>query len=68
VAPQPTQAAQPAAVDVPSGAAGAGGPQGALPVYGNASALSKIFNPDMAVIGNFLGAVGENKIESAPAL
>jgi hypothetical protein len=62
--PPPTQAA----VDVPSGAAGAGGPQGALPVYGNASALSKIFNPDMAVIGNFLGAVGENKVESAPAL
>jgi hypothetical protein len=68
VAPQPAPAAQPAAVDVPSGAAGAGGPQGALPVYGNVSALSKIFNPDMAVIGNFLGAVGENKVESAPAL
>ncbi len=55
-------------VEVPSGAAGAGGPQGSLPVYGNASALSKIFNPDMAVIGNFLGAVGENEIESAPSL
>ena len=66
-APAQPPAAQPGAVDVPSGAAGAGGPQGALPVYGNASALSKIFNPDMAVIGNFLGAVGENKIESAPA-
>jgi hypothetical protein len=60
-------AAQPA-VDVPSGAAGAGGPQGALPVYGGGNATSKIFNPDMAVIGNFLGAIGENKIESAPAL
>ncbi len=57
-----------AAVDVPSGAAGAGGPQGALPVYGSATASSKVFNPDMAVIGNFLGAVGENKIESAPSL
>jgi hypothetical protein len=56
------------AVDVPSGAAGAGGPQGALPVYGNASASSKVFNPDMAVIGNFLGAMGENSIESAPSL
>ena len=66
-APAQPLAAQPGAVDVPSGAAGAGGPQGALPVYGNASALSKIFNPDMAVIGNFLGAVGENRIESAPA-
>ena len=58
----------PPAVDVPPGAAGAGGPQGALPVYGGASALSKIFNPDIAVIGNFLGAAGENTIDPAPAL
>ena len=68
VADQPIQGAQPGAVDVPSGAAGAGGPQGALPVYGNAGALSKIFNPDIAVIGNFLGAAGENAVESAPPL
>ena len=26
--------------------------------------LSKIFNPDMAVIGNFVGAAGKNQIES----
>ena len=51
---------------MPSGAAGAGGPQGALPVYGNGSALSKVFNPDMAVIGNFLGAAGKNPVESTP--
>jgi hypothetical protein len=56
----------PAEVPVPSGAAGAGGPQGALPVYGNPSALSKIFNPDIAVIGNFLGAVGKNDVNPAP--
>ena len=66
-APTPQQPVS-AGVEVPSGAAGAGGPQGALPVYGSSSALSKIFNPDMAVIGNFLGAVGENTIESVPAL
>jgi hypothetical protein len=64
--PQPPQGG--GAVDVPSGAAGAGGPQGALPVYGNSSALSKIFNPDMAVIGNFTGAAGKNGVESAPSL
>ncbi len=64
----PGQPSQAPGVEVPSGAAGAGGPQGSLPVYGNASALSKIFNPDMAVIGNFLGAVGENEVESAPSL
>ncbi len=55
-------------VDVPSGAAGAGGPQGTLPVYGNSSALSKIFNPDMAVIGNFVGSAGKNPVESMPSL
>ena len=64
----PSQTAPPAqGMDVPSGAAGAGGPQGALPVYGGATASSKVFNPDMAVIGNFLGAAGENKAESTPA-
>jgi hypothetical protein len=56
-----------AGVQVPAGAAGAGGPQGQLPVYGNVSALSKIFNPDMAVIGNFIGAAGENTINPIPA-
>jgi hypothetical protein len=67
VAPQAAVGA-PAEVSVPAGAAGAGGPQGSLPVYGNPSALSKIFNPDIAVIGNFLGAVGKNDIDPAPAL
>ena len=55
-------------MQVPAGAAGAGGPEGALPVYGNTSALSKIFNPDMAVIGNFVGAAGSNSVDAAPAL
>ena len=50
-----------------AGAAGAGGPQGSLPVYGSSTALSKIFNPDIAVIGNFLGAAGRNEINPAPA-
>jgi hypothetical protein len=66
--PAPSQPPQSAGVDVPSGAAGAGGPQGALPVYGNSTASSKVFNPDMAVIGNFLGATGKNDVERAPAL
>ena len=57
-----------AGVEVPAGAAGAGGPQGALPVYGAATASSKVFNPDMAVIGNFIGTTGENTVESAPSL
>jgi len=53
---------------VPAGAEGAGGPTGALPVYGGAAAGSKVFNPDMAVIGNFIGAAGENKVAPLPAL
>jgi hypothetical protein len=61
-------AAAPAPADVPSGGAGAGGPSGTLPVYGNTSALSKIFNPDIAVIGNFQGAVGTNTVAPTPAL
>jgi hypothetical protein len=67
----PGPPAQPGAagtVEVPAGAAGAGGPQGALPVYGNPAASSKIFNPDIAVIGNFLGAAGKNSVEPLPAL
>jgi hypothetical protein len=62
-APSPT-----AGVEVPAGAAGAGGPTGSLPVYGNTSALSKIFNPDMAVIANFVGAAGKNDVNPLPAL
>jgi hypothetical protein len=54
---------------VPAGAAGAGGPSGALPVYGAAvgAAASKVFNPDMAVIGDFLGAAGHNPVSPSPA-
>lgn len=58
----------PPAVETPPGAAGAGGPSGSLPVYGNVSALSKIFNPDIAVVGNFIGAAGKNEAEPLPGL
>jgi hypothetical protein len=79
---QPPGAAQPAApagaaagtpppgapptAQIPAGAEGAGGPAGSLPVYGNVSAASKIFNPDMAVIGDFLGAAGTNRVQPDP--
>ena len=59
---------QPQTVEVPLGAVGAGGPSGALPVYGSAAAGSKIFNPDMAVIGNFHGFAGRNVVAPEPAL
>jgi hypothetical protein len=66
--PTPTAPAPTGEAQVPTGAAGGGGPSGTLPVYGNASVMSKIFNPDIAVIGNFVGAVGENEINPGPAL
>jgi hypothetical protein len=53
---------------VPAGAEGAGGPSGSLPVYGNAYAASKIFNPDVAVIGNFIGIGGKNSVRPEPGL
>ena len=72
-APTPPAGTPPAGVpatgvEAPPGAAGAGGPAGPLPVYGNTSALSKIFNPDMSVIGNFIGAAGKNSVEPLPAM
>ena len=65
--PAPAAGQTPTA-EVPTGAAGAGGPSGALPIYGTASAASKIFNPDIAVIGNFLGAAGRNTVSPSPAM
>ena len=59
-------APQPPVAQVPPGAEGAGGPSGALPIYGGAAAASKIFNPDMAVIGDFLGAAGRNRVQPDP--
>jgi hypothetical protein len=64
--PAPSPQEPPPEAPVPPGAAGAGGPSGPLPVYGPAT--SKIFNPDIAVIGNFLGAVGENEVDPRPSL
>jgi hypothetical protein len=67
--PEPTPAAtpaQPATAAVPSGAEGAGGPSGQLPVYGAAVAGSKVFNPDIAVIGDFLGAAGKDAARPDP--
>jgi hypothetical protein len=65
--PAAPAAAQPSA-QAPPGAEGAGGPSGALPVYAGAAAGSKVFNPDMAVIGDFLGAAGRNTTNPNPAM
>ena len=55
-APAPT----PAPAETQAGIATTGGQ---LPIYGGASAASKALNPDISVIGDFVGAAGGN---SAP--
>jgi len=57
-APAPT----PAPAETQAGIATTGGQ---LPIYGGASAASKALNPDISVIGDFVGAAGGN---SAPPL
>ena len=73
--PQPGQApvtAQAPIAPSPAEAGALGAPQmpaGPLPVYGGASAAaSKVFNPDISVIGDFLGGVGNGSPRSTPAL
>jgi hypothetical protein len=39
-----------------------------LPVYGGATGQAKALNPDVSVIGDFLGAVGRNSVRPVPAL
>jgi len=61
--------AAPAAVTpapTPTGSGQAGAAQ--LPNYGGAAAMSKVLNPDISVIGNFLGAVGRNRVRQLPVL
>jgi hypothetical protein len=68
VIPAPAVAA-PALPQAP--APGQGEPQAApaqLPNYGGASAMAKVLNPDISVIGNFLGAMGRNSVNPSPAL
>lgn len=55
--PVAPQAAAPAAAQIDAGAQGAGVP-----------AASKVFNPDIAVVGDLLGAAGRNRVNPSPAL
>ena len=58
---QPTPPQQPATVTVPTPPVAVGGeqPPSTLPVYGQPS--TKVFNPDIGIIGNFLNANGESR-------
>ena len=57
------QAGAPVVTPPPSGDGSA-----AVPNYNSATAGSKVFNPDMAVIGTFLGVAGKNAVNPLPAL
>jgi hypothetical protein len=65
-APAPP-AAPPATAAIPPGAAGDSG-AGSLPVYGGAAQTSKIFNPDIAAIGDFVGVAGPTPGSGEPSL
>jgi hypothetical protein len=63
VPPPETAAAAPPVAQVPAGAEGAGAAQ---PTYGSAVRGANVFNPDIAVIGDFLGAAGSNPVHPDP--
>jgi hypothetical protein len=67
--PQAGTAAAPAApVAVTATPSAPGEFGGQLPVYGGASAAAKALNPDISVIGDFLGSIGKNPVSPVPAL
>ena len=41
---------------------------GPLPNYGAASVLSKVLNPDISVVGDFIGSAGRNPVSAVPSL
>jgi hypothetical protein len=43
-------------------------PQTQLPTYGGASANAKLLNPDISIIGDFVGTAGRNRIAPSPSL
>jgi hypothetical protein len=66
---QPPAPASQAAPVAPIADATAGQAAGSLPSYGGASAAAaKVFNPDISLIGNFLGSAGNGAGQPSPAL
>ncbi len=65
--PAPSATAAPVAPAVPQVVTTAT-TAGPLPVYGGAASAAKALNPDISVIGDFLGSAGKNRIRPVPAL
>jgi hypothetical protein len=66
--PTGAQAQVPVAAPASSPAEAAPAAPGALPVYGGASASAKALNPDISVIGDFIGKAGGNSVQPTPSL
>jgi hypothetical protein len=66
-AQQQPAAPAPAAPEVAATPVAAVPQGGSLPVYGGASAAAKALNPDISVIGDFLGSLGHNPLSPTPA-
>ncbi len=56
------------ASSAPAAAPQAPGGAGQLPVYGGASSMAKVLNPDIGVIGDFLGSVGRSPVRPVRTL
>ena len=63
-----SQVVVPAQAPTPAETAPAAAIPGALPVYGGASASAKALNPDISVIGDFIGKAGGNSVQPTPSL
>ena len=67
--PEATPGAQaPSAAASTGGTSTLGTPSGQLPVLGGATGASKALNPDIGIIGNFVGVAGRNQINPLKAL
>ncbi len=66
-APSATAAALPqTTVQAAAGTVGTAPAQ--LPVYGGASTAAKVLNPDISVIGDFIGVAGKDQVRPLPTL
>ncbi|MBZ5552959.1 MAG: hypothetical protein LAO21_09585 [Acidobacteriia bacterium] len=66
-APPPAQL-PPTPQTIPTTPTLSGESAGQIPVYGGSSAAAKALNPDISVIGDFLGSIGRNPLNPVPTL
>ncbi|MSO19769.1 MAG: hypothetical protein EXQ56_04785 [Acidobacteria bacterium] len=57
-----------AATEIAAAQAVSQAPESTAPALGGAGGMAKVLNPDIGVIGNFIGAAGRNPLAPVPAL